>query len=93
MDAIKHGVRCANGCQHLDHVRAVNGRYRGDWIEGIHRAPPGQKRALMGCPALLKPESRVHFVARATSVNSADDFGLVAVLRIKMSGGNTLLRP
>jgi len=34
---------------------------------------------------------RSYFVARATSVSSADDFGLVAVFLIRMSGGRTLL--
>jgi hypothetical protein len=36
---------------------------------------------------------RSYFVASATWVSSAFAFGLVAVLRIRMSGGKTLLRP
>jgi hypothetical protein len=34
-----------------------------------------------------------YFAARATSLSNADDFGLVAVLRIRMSGGSKLERP
>src|SRR5947207_4565073 len=37
--------------------------------------------------------ARPYRVALVTSAMSAEDFGLVAVLRIRMSGGSTLLRP
>ena len=37
--------------------------------------------------------SRGYLVARATSVSSADDFGLVVVFLIRMSGGRTFVRP